>query len=206
MSQRANKANFRPCASKKYIAFFKPYAVLSQFSPQAESQKDTLASFSFPKDVYPLGRLDFDSEGLLLLSDDGRLNKVLLDPEMAHRRTYLVQTERVPSEEALKKLREGVCIENRISKPAMVELLPAEPELPARAAPIRFRKSVPTAWLELSICEGRNRQVRRMTASVGFPTLRLVRVAIGSLSLFKLGLEPGKWKYLQLDELMLCFK
>ncbi|HEX9007070.1 MAG TPA: pseudouridine synthase [Bacteroidota bacterium] len=175
------------------ILFYKPYGVLSQFT--REAGHPSLADFGpFPADVYPVGRLDADSEGLLLLTDDNRLKHRLTDPRFGHPRTYLVQVERVPADEALARLREGILIEGKRTRPARVRLLPAEPALPPRAVPIRFRKNVPTAWLELTLIEGRNRQVRKMTAAVGHPTLRLVRVRIGPLGLG--ALEPGEHRFL----------
>ncbi|MBX9686738.1 MAG: pseudouridine synthase [Candidatus Obscuribacterales bacterium] len=202
----AGSSLFSPKAGLNYIAFFKPYGVLTQFSPEAGSNKRTLAEFGFPKRVYPLGRLDFDSEGLLLLSDDRRLNNLLLDPEHGHNRCYLAQVERIPEDEALEKLASGVMIEGRKSRPAQVRLLKEEPFLPEREVPIRFRKNVPTAWLELTLCEGKNRQVRKMTAAIGHPTLRLLRIAIGRLQLFDLNLHPGEWQKLSPEELDLCFQ
>lgn len=184
-------------------AFNKPFAVLSQFSSDG-SDKRTLAEFGFPSDVYPIGRLDFDSEGLLLLSNDGSLNKRLLDPKNAHARTYLVQVENIPKEDALDKLRYGVLIEGRKTLPAGVRLLECTPDLPPRPVPIRFRKNIPTSWIELTITEGKNRQVRKMTAAVGHPTLRLVRIAIGDLSLFDLELSPGEKKELSRSYLRLA--
>ncbi|HEX9655519.1 MAG TPA: pseudouridine synthase [Bacteroidota bacterium] len=172
-----------------YIIFFKPYGVLSQFTDGEGRQ--TLGDFGpFPKEIYPVGRLDRDSEGLLLLTDDNGSKHHLTDPGFGHERTYLVQVERAPSNEALRQLRSGVIIEGKRTRPAKVRLLENEPNLPDRAVPIRFRKTVPTAWLEITLTEGRNRQVRKMTAAVGHPTLRLVRIRLGSLSLE--GLSPGK--------------
>lgn len=197
-----NIVQFRPVAGRTYIAFNKPYAVLSQFTQPAESDKSTLAEFGFPPDVYPLGRLDYDSEGLLLLSDDGRLNQLLLKPSGGHPRTYLAQVENIPSPEQLALLVKGVVIKGYKTLPASVELLDAEPELPVRPVPVRFRKSIPTAWLKLTLTEGRNRQVRHMTAAAGCPTLRLVRVAIGRLNLFNLGLAPGEWVRLSGEQLL----
>lgn len=180
------------------LAFHKPYGVLSQFTPDGSPHR-TLAEFGFPKQVYPLGRLDADSEGLLLLSDEPGLNSQLMDPEQGHPRTYWAQVEQIPPDQAIAQLQRGVTIQDYRTRPAQVRLLPEEPTLPPRDPPIRFRKSVPTAWLELTLTEGRNRQVRRMTAAVGHPTLRLVRVAIGSLTLA--GLEPGQWRFLTATEL-----
>jgi 23S rRNA pseudouridine2457 synthase len=148
--------------------------------------------------VYPIGRLDRDSEGLLLLSDDGALAHRLTDPRFGHPRTYLVQVERMPDAAALEALRRGVTLKDGPTRPAEVALLADPPALPERSVPIRFRKNVPTAWLRLVVREGRNRMVRRMTAAVGFPTLRLVRVAIGPVGLD--GLEPGQWRELTAQE------
>ena len=172
----------------RYIAFHKPYGVVSQFS----GDRETLGRFVPVKNVYPVGRLDHDSEGLLLLTDDGALQHRLSNPKFEHPRTYWVQVERIPGESELRRLREGVTIQGYRTRPAQVHLLEKEPALPPRNPPIRFRKTVPTAWLEIVLCEGRNRQVRRMTAAVGHPTLRLVRVAIGDLQLE--GIAPGEWR------------
>jgi 23S rRNA pseudouridine2457 synthase len=172
----------------RYILFNKPYGVLSQFS----GERQNLRTFIPVRNVYPVGRLDHDSEGLLLLTDDGSLQHRLSDPRFEHPRTYWIQVERVPGEEALLRLRQGVTIQGYHTKPAQVRLLEGEPELPPRNPPIRFRKNVPTAWIEITLREGRNRQVRRMTAAVGHPTLRLVRVAIGNLRLDTLA--PGEWR------------
>lgn len=172
----------------RYILFYKPYGVLSQFRP--EHGHKTLKDFGpFPSDVYPVGRLDVDSEGLLLLTNDNALKHRTSDPKFGHPKTYLVQVERIPNEEALKKLRSGVMIEGKKTKPAEIRLLKEEPNLPPRPVPIRFRKNVPTAWIEITLREGRNRQVRKMTAAVGHPTLRLIRTKIGELTLD--GLEVG---------------
>jgi 23S rRNA pseudouridine2457 synthase len=176
----------------RLIALFKPYDVLSQFTDAGG--RVTLKAFVSIPGIYPVGRLDRDSEGLLLLTDDGRLAHRLTDPRYEHPRTYLVQVERVPDGEALEKLRRGLTLSDGPTRPAEVELLTGPPELPERSVPIRFRKNVPTAWLKLTIREGRNRQVRRMTAAVGFPTLRLVRAAIGPIALGELG--PGEWREL----------
>jgi len=178
---------------KVYIVFYKPYGVLSQFTDS--SGRKTLSAFGpFPKDVYPVGRLDGDSEGLLLLTNDGTLKHQLLEPRFGHERTYLVQVERVPSEEALMQLRAGVVIEGHRTREASVGLLEEPPGVPPRPVPIRFRRNVPTAWIELRLREGRNRQVRRMTAAAGHPTLRLIRSSFGPLNLQ--GLEPGESRVL----------
>lgn len=196
---------FRPRDDRRYIAFHKPYEVLSQFSLPDGSGKVTLAAFGFPPDVYPVGRLDYDSEGLLLLSDDAALNKSLLDPAQRHQRSYLAQVEGIPGHEALERLRSGVVIEGRITLPARAEIT-HPPDVPPRPVPIRFRRDIPTSWIRLGLVEGRNRQVRRMTAAVGHPTLRLLRASIGALDLLKLGLAPGAWRYLSHDELMLALQ
>jgi 23S rRNA pseudouridine2457 synthase len=175
------------------IAFNKPYGVLSQFMPDGSPNRP-LAEFAFPPRVYPIGRLDSDSEGLLLLSDEAELNERLLHPRQGHRRIYWAQVERVPDAEALAKISRGPVVQGRKSLPCRAWLLDPQPEVPPREPPIRFRKSVPTAWIGLELVEGKNRQVRRMTAAVGHPTLRLLRVQIGE---FALGdLAPGVWKEL----------
>lgn len=197
--------SFQRSGKYRYILFYKPYGVLSQFTDNfGETKRHTLKDYIPVPAVYPVGRLDWDSEGLMLLTDRGQLQHRLSDPRFQHSRTYWVQVERIPDAAALTQLRQGVIIENYRTRPALVELLSVEPPLPPRDPPIRFRKSVPTAWLEMSLTEGRNRQVRRMTAKVGFPTLRLVRVAIAGLSLA--GLQPGQWRDLTSDELKLLLK
>lgn len=180
------------------LAFHKPFGVLSQFSPAAPHR--TLADFGLPPRVYPLGRLDADSEGLLLLSDEGALNHELLSPARAHPREYWAQVERVPSADALRRLEQGLSLSGRLGKslPCRAWLLDPPPPIPPRDPPIRFRKTVPTAWLALRLCEGKNRQVRRMTAAIGHPTLRLWRVRIGA---YELGaLPPGQWRELGPEE------
>ena len=175
------------------IAFNKPYGVLSQFT-QDGSPNRPLAEFKFPPRIYPIGRLDADSEGLLLLSDEPDLNERLLHPRRGHRRVYWAQVERVPDASALTKLSRGPIVQGRKSLPCRAWLLEPQPEVPPREPPIRFRKNVPTAWIGLELVEGKNRQVRRMTATVGHPTLRLLRVQMGE---FALGdLVPGVWKEL----------
>ena len=175
---------------EQVILFYKPYGVLSQFT--AHDGHPGLAGFGLPAGVYAAGRLDRDSEGLLLLTDDGRLQRRLTDPRFAHPRTYWAQVEGTPAAQALQRLARGVTLSDGPTRPCRARLLAAAPDLPPRDPPIRYRKSVPTAWLELVLTEGRNRQVRRMTAAVGLPTLRLVRCAIGRLSLA--GLAPGAWR------------
>ena len=162
------------------LALHKPFGVLSQFTPDHPGQR-TLSEFHLPPDVYPLGRLDRDSEGLLLLSDEPGLNTRLLDPRNAHPRTYWAQVEGEIDERALALLRSGVVIDGKRTLPAQAKII--RPDLPPRDPPIRFRKNVPTSWIELELTEGRNRQVRKMTAVVGFPTLRLIRVRIGHFNL-----------------------
>jgi 23S rRNA pseudouridine2457 synthase len=181
-----------------YLKLFKPYDVLCQFSDGAG--RTTLKEFVPIEGVYPVGRLDRDSEGLLILTDDGQLAHRLTDPRFEHPKTYFVQVEWIPDREDLKRLERGVELKDGRSRPAKVELLDQPPALPDRPVPIRFRKHVPTAWLRLTIREGRNRQVRRMTAAVNHPTLRLVRIAIGPVSLGELA--PGQWRDLERDELM----
>lgn len=190
-----NDGGDRPLISTRdrHILFYKPYGVLTQFTDERSGlNRATLGDFIPVKGVYPVGRLDKDSEGLVLLTSNGRLQHRLSDPSFAHPRTYWVQVERTPDDAALTALRQGVTIQQYTTRPAQVILLDREPPLPPREPPIRYRKSVPTAWLEITLTEGRNRQVRRMTAAVGFPTLRLVRVAIAHLKLT--GLAPGQWR------------
>jgi 23S rRNA pseudouridine2457 synthase len=177
------------------VAFHKPYGVLSQFTNEAGSRWRTLAEFGLPKDVYALGRLDADSEGLLLLSDEPGLNTQLLDPKHAHSREYWAQVERIPTAEALARLaRGGIDLGDYRTRPCVVRRLEPAPTLAPRDPPVRTRKTVPDCWLALELTEGKNRQVRRMTAAVGHPTLRLVRTRIGS---FRLGeLAAGAWREL----------
>jgi 23S rRNA pseudouridine2457 synthase len=173
----------------RHLLFNKPFQVLCQFS--RADNKRTLADYIDVPDVYPAGRLDFDSEGLVLLTNDGGLQHRLTDPLLGHPRTYWVQVEGAMSEDALKRLRQGVMIRGKTTLPCEAEVM-AEPLLSPRDPPVRFRKSIPTSWVSLTLREGRNRQVRHMTAAVGFPTLRLTRVAIGKLTLGTL--EPGAWR------------
>ena len=202
------------------IAFNKPYGVVSQFTPDGSPNR-TLAEFGFPKNVYPIGRLDADSEGLLLLSDEPAWNERLLHPRHAHEREYWAQLERIPTPEVLKKLEHGVVVQGRKTLPCRAWILESQPEvgravpcapiledghnggqrtarptlppkIPPRDPPIRFRKSVPDCWIGLELIEGKNRQVRRMTAAIGHPTLRLIRVRTGN---FWLGdLPTGQWR------------
>jgi 23S rRNA pseudouridine2457 synthase len=180
------------------LLFHKPYGVLCQFTPDQPEQK-TLADFGFPKGVYPVGRLDMDSEGLLLLCDEPGFNHRFLDPEQGHPRTYWVQVEGEPDQAAMNRLRSGgIDIQGHKTRPCRVELMENEPNVPPRDPPVRFRKSIPTSWLCIDLVEGKNRQVRRMTAAVGFPTLRLIRCRIGGLE--QLNLKPGEWRELSAEE------
>lgn len=181
------------------LALYKPFDVLSQFTQEHPSHR-TLAEFGFPPQVYPLGRLDRDSEGLLLLSDEAKWNDRLLNPRHAHPRTYHAQVDGGISDEALRRLRSGVELKEFRTLPFQAIRLETEPLHPSRDPPVRFRKNIPTSWIELTLTEGKNRQVRRMTAAVGFPTLRLIRISIGGLTLADLGLEPGVWRALSPDE------
>lgn len=181
-----------------HYLIYKPFGMLSQFSP--EGNKVTLADLphTFRRDVYPVGRLDADSEGLLLLTSDKSVNHRLLDPRFAHQRTYYVQVDGDITDEAIRQLADGVMItvdrKPHRTMPAVARRLDAEPDLPARNPPIRFRANIPTSWIALTLTEGKNRQVRKMTAAVGFPTLRLVRWAIGQLT--AQGMRPGEVRVL----------
>ncbi len=175
------------------IAFHKPYGVLSQFTPDGSPNRP-LSEFGFPKSVYPIGRLDADSEGLLLLSDEPIWNARLLEPRHAHEREYWVQVERIPEAASLEQLAAGLVIQGRRTLPCRARMLDPQPEIAPRDPPIRFRKNVPDCWIALELIEGKNRQVRRMTASIGHPTLRLLRTRIGRLTLE--GLTAGDWKIL----------
>ena len=183
------------------IALHKPYGVLSQFTPEPGSRWRTLAELGLPKNVYPVGRLDADSEGLLLLTDERGLNAQLLDPQHGHVREYWIQVERIPDEAALAQLARGVVIEGRRTRPCRVTRLEASPAgVPPRDPPVRYRKHVPDAWLALELTEGRNRQVRRMTAAVGHPTLRLLRVRIGGWRWPFAEWPAGHWRELDAVE------
>ena len=199
------------------ITFNKPFGVVSQFTSDG-SKNRTLAEFAFPENVYPIGRLDADSEGLLLLSDEPEWNERLLHPRHAHEREYWTQVERIPAPESLKKLECGVVVQDRKTLPCRAWILepqpevgasrrdahggrlgePSPPQIPPRHPPIRFRKTVPTCWIGLGLIEGKNRQVRRMTAAIGHPTLRLIRVRISGLKLGTLG--AGEWKVVSTEE------
>lgn len=180
------------------IALNKPYGVLSQFTPEPGARWRTLADFKLPSGVYALGRLDADSEGLLLLSDEPGVNSRLLDPDAAHGREYWAQVEGIPTDAALAELARGVKIGEHLTRPAVVRRLEPPPAVPPRKPPIRVRHSVPDCWLALELTEGKNRQVRKMTAAVGHPTLRLLRVRIGRFA--PVDLKPGKWRELTAPE------
>lgn len=180
----------------QYIVFYKPYQVLSQFSP--EGDKKTLADYlpGIDKDIYPVGRLDYDSEGLLLLTNDKQLKHQLTEPRFAHKRTYWVQVDGDINEEAIAQLEKGVTIsvdgKQHFTQPATAHKIVEEPIVPPRNPPIRYRASIPATWLSLTLTEGKNRQVRKMTAAVGFPTLRLIRYSIDKLTIDDL--QPGQHK------------
>lgn len=186
-----------------YYIIYKPYGVLSQFTKESEHHQTLKDLYDFPKTVYPVGRLDKDSEGLLLLTNDNKLNHRLLNPKFEHRRTYYAQVDGSPTPEALTQLQQGVKIKiNKkfyLTKPAEAELLDHVPDLPTRHPPIRFRKNIPTSWIALTLKEGKNRQVRRMCAKVGFPVLRLVRVSIENLKLD--GMAVGEVRQIKEEEL-----
>jgi 23S rRNA pseudouridine2457 synthase len=204
---RSRKPGLRPAesglrpplfySSAVLIALNKPYGVLSRFTPDGSPNR-TLAEFGLPEGIYPLGRLDADSEGLLLLSDEAGLNQSLLHPRHAHEREYWAQVERMPTPEALLKLSAGLALQERQTLPCRAWILDPQPEMAPRDPPIRFRKTVPTCWIGLELIEGKNRQVRRMTAAIGHATLRLIRVGIGRFELR--GLTPGTWRILTAAE------
>ena len=175
------------------LAFHKPYGVLSRFQSD-DARHRTLGGFGLPPRVYPIGRLDADSEGLLLLSDEAALNERLLHPRHAHAREYWVEVEGIPAKGALSELERGVVVQGRRTLPCRARVIDPAPSIAPRVPPIRVRKSIPTCWIAIELVEGKNRQVRRMTAAIGHPTLRLLRVRIGA---FELGdLAPGKWREL----------
>jgi 23S rRNA pseudouridine2457 synthase len=191
---------YHPCSAARLILFNKPYGVLSQFTP--EGRWRGLKDFIDLPGVYVAGRLDADSEGLLLLTNDGKLQARIAEPRFKMEKTYWVQVEGTPDEAALQALRRGVQLNDGPTRPARAELMAPPPALWERSPPIRIRPSIPTAWIELGIKEGRNRQVRRMTAAVGFPTLRLIRAAIGPFTLD--GLAPGSWRESDVNQATLC--
>jgi 23S rRNA pseudouridine2457 synthase len=187
----------KPRGEPAYFVLYKPDGVMTQFTPV--EGKETLSDYGpFPKDIYPAGRLDEDSEGLLLLTNDGELQHRLSEPRYRHPRTYMAQVEREPSPEALSALRAGIVIGGVRTLPAAVSLLRSDPGLPPKRTPVRFRKTVPTSWLEITLREGKNRQVRRMTAAVGHPALRVVRISLGAVTLD--GLAPGESRPLTKSE------
>lgn len=186
-----------PAQKAQTLICNKPYGILSCFADPAG--RPTLSSILSVPRVYPAGRLDLDSEGLLILTADGMLAHLLTDPAHKIPKTYLVQVERIPTQKELGILRRGVMVRGKRTRQANVNLLEKEPDLWSRTVPIRFRKTVPTAWLRMTIREGRNRLIRRMTASVGFPVLRLIRVAVGPIHLGNL--QPGEWRFLNKKEL-----
>lgn len=181
----------------RYILFHKPFNVLCQFTGNEDER--TLSEFNLPKGIYPAGRLDKDSEGLLLLTDDGPLIERLLNPKNEKEKTYLVLVERVPTEESLSQFQSGLKIEDYTTLPAKIEILNPQPQIAPRVPPVRFRKTVQDIWVEIKIIEGKNRQVRKMTAAVGHPTLRLIRTNILNLELGSLA--PGEWKEISRAEI-----
>jgi 23S rRNA pseudouridine2457 synthase len=181
-----------------YLAFYKPYGILSQFT--SDNPKETLANFNLPRDVYACGRLDKDSEGLLLLTNDGALIERMLNPNNEKEKTYWVQVEKIPAVSDLTTLAAGVLIGDYKTKPCRVKILEPQPEVEERNPPIRERKTIPTCWLEIILTEGKNRQVRKMTAAVGFPTLRLIRKKIGKLTLD--GLLEGEYREIKREEII----
>lgn len=181
----------------QYILFHKPYGVLSQFTPEDGAR--SLAEFGLPQEVYPAGRLDKDSEGLLLLTDDGPLIEQLLNPRNEKPKTYWALVERVPDAIALQRMRDGLRIEDYTTRPCQVKLLDPQPVVEPRDPPVRTRKSVRDVWLEIQVIEGKNRQVRKMTAAIGHPTLRLIRRQIANLELADL--PPGQWRAIQREDI-----
>lgn len=177
----------------RYILFHKPYGVLSQFTPEDGAR--ALSEFNLPKGIYAAGRLDKDSEGLLLLTDDGPLIEKLLSPKNEKQKTYWVLVERVPTQEELSRMRMGLKIEDYLTKPCEVKILDPQPENAPRDPPVRIRKTVQDVWLEIKIIEGKNRQIRKMTAAIGHPTLRLIRIGLGPFKLEDLKL--GEWREIE---------
>lgn len=181
-----------------YLAFNKPYGILSQFT--SDNPLETLGNFHLPKDVYACGRLDKDSEGLLFLTNDGELIERMLNPKNDKVKTYWVQVENCPNADDLKKLEKGVLIGDYLTKPCKARLLHPLPLIKDRHPPIRTRKTIPTSWIEIELTEGKNRQVRRMTAAIGFPTLRLIRVKIGKLQLDDLAV--GEFRHISKEDIL----
>lgn len=177
-------------AHHRTLIFCKPYRVMTSFTDS--EGRPSVGDYVDVPDVYAAGRLDYDSEGLLLLTSDGKLAHRITHPRHKLKKVYLAQVENIPSIKALSQLRHGVVIKGQRTRPANIQLLAQEPQLFPRSVPIRYRKNIPTAWLKITLQEGRKRQVRRMTAAVGHPTLRLVRIAIGPISLGNL--QPGQWR------------
>ncbi len=195
--------NFMP--NNRYFVVYKPFGILSQFS----GEEDTLKKVAnFPPDIYPVGRLDKDSEGLLLITDDKLLNHYLLDPKFGHLRSYLAQVEGIPTEEAILQLQSGteINVDGKMykTKKAFAKILPEIPPLPDRNPPIRYRKSVPDSWIQLTLTEGKNRQVRKMTAAVGYPTLRLVRWSMENLTIA--GFASGEVREFEKEEIYRLLK
>ena len=181
----------------RYILFHKPYNVLSQFTPEDGAR--ALSEFNLPGDVYAAGRLDKDSEGLLFLTNDGIMIEKLLNPKNEKPKTYWVSVERVPTEEELERMRAGLKIEDYLTSPCQVRILDPQPEVPPRDPPVRYRKTVQDVWIEMTITEGKNRQIRKMTAAIGHPTLRLIRKKMGNLELGDLA--EGAWKEISKAEI-----
>jgi 23S rRNA pseudouridine2457 synthase len=183
----------------RYILFFKPYQVLCQFSGEGT----TLSSgFNLPADVYPAGRLDKDSEGLMILSDDGPFIQRLTHPRFEKKKTYWAQVEGIPEQKSIEQFRKGLQIKDYRTKPCQAKLIQPDLEIPDRNPPIRYRKNIPTTWMEIALSEGKNRQVRRMTAAIGHPTLRLIRVGIGRIHWQNYHLVPGEWREITASEII----
>lgn len=180
-----------------YVAFNKPYGVLCQFT--GEPGDKTLRDFNLPKDIYAAGRLDKDSEGLMILTDDGVFNQQLTHPDSNKEKTYYVQVENIPSTQSLEAMRSGLEMKDYQAKPCEVEIMKDFSTSP-RVPPIRERKSIPTSWLKIILSEGKNRQVRKMTAKIGHPTLRLIRYQIGNINIDSLA--PGEWVQVERNQII----